>query len=377
MPNVIRGASPADLIALVPALTNMHPRNSVVLIAFAGKLTHAALRFDLPAADSPLVIKRVVTTMVGTFCKIPGADGVVPVVCTDGEFGSHAAFVKVLERRLDQSGFQVRDALCHASSGWGSYLDTDVPPGGHPLAEIADAAARHPELMPVTEAPLPDCDELSRQRMRKQLAGLRGRMAALRARTDELDGLAGLNDVDLDALDDPWELGDLAPLADLPLLAEEALDWDAPAIDTRGALLLLAVQGPPARDLIMLQWASELAFGDAMFAPDSCMGLEAARTYTDVDKAASDIMIGRGPKPDAARLRRGIAVLRALVARADDADRPAPLCMLAWLSWALGRGSLAGHYIEMARAIDPAYSMAELLDTMMSNGMMPEWVFER
>lgn len=51
--------------------------------------------------------------------------------------------------------------------------------------------------------------------------------------------------------------------------------------------------------------------------------------------------------------------------------------MLAWLSWALGRGSLAGQYIRLARAIDPSYSMAELLDTMLSNGMMPEWVLER
>lgn len=372
MTTVIRGATPAELIALVPALIDMRPRNSVVLIAFAGKMTHAALRFDLPGTDSPLVIKRVVTSMVGVFCKIPGADGVVPVVFTDGEFGAHATFVKVLVRRLEQSGFAVRDALCHASSGWGSYLDTDVPRGGHPLAEVADAAARHPELMPVDEALLPLSDELSRQRMRNQLAALRERVAALDGDGNDLDP-----DYDSDEELDSDDLGGLASLADLPLFAENALDWDAAAIDADGAALLLALQGPPARDLIMLQWASELAFGDAMFAPDSCMGIEAARRYPDLNTAAGDLLIGRGPRPDASRLNRGIEVLRMLVARADDSERPAPLCMLAWLSWALGRGSLAGQFIDLARAIDPSYGMVELLDTMLSNGMMPEWVFER
>ena len=32
-------------------------------------------------------------------------------------------------------------------------------------------------------------------------------------------------------------------------------------------------------------------------------------------------------------------------------------------------------FIDEARAIDPKYGMAELLDTMLSNGLLPEWVF--
>jgi hypothetical protein len=99
-------------------------------------------------------------------------------------------------------------------------------------------------------------------------------------------------------------------------------------------------------------------------------------TLTKADVETSpNLMLGQGPRPDPDRIERGIKLLRTVVSRAEDVERLAPLCMLAWLNWALGRGTRAGHYIDEARAIDPSYGMAELLDTMLSNGMMPEWAF--
>ena len=53
------------------------------------------------------------------------------------------------------------------------------------------------------------------------------------------------------------------------------------------------------------------------------------------------------------------------------------LASLGWLSWALGRGSVAGEYVRRAREADPEYGFAELLDTMLGNGMLPEWAFDR
>jgi hypothetical protein len=86
-------------------------------------------------------------------------------------------------------------------------------------------------------------------------------------------------------------------------------------------------------------------------------------------------MLGIGPRPDPERIDRGISLLRLLVSRAEDIDRRAPLCMLGWLSWALGRGTEAGRYIAEVRRIEPGYGLGEVLDTMFSNGMMPEWAF--
>jgi hypothetical protein len=86
-------------------------------------------------------------------------------------------------------------------------------------------------------------------------------------------------------------------------------------------------------------------------------------------------MVGIGPRPDPWRVENGIVVLRTLVSRLDDSSRPPLLCMLAWLSWALGQGSVAGRYIDEAARIDPGYGMTEVLSTLISNGMMPEWAF--
>jgi hypothetical protein len=50
--------------------------------------------------------------------------------------------------------------------------------------------------------------------------------------------------------------------------------------------------------------------------------------------------------------------------------------MLAWCHWALGAGTLAGRWVDQARAIDPEYGLAELLDRMLSAGRLPDWAWE-
>jgi hypothetical protein len=47
------------------------------------------------------------------------------------------------------------------------------------------------------------------------------------------------------------------------------------------------------------------------------------------------------------------------------------------LHWALGSGSTAGLHIDAALAIDPDYGLADLVDTMLSQGLLPEWAFDR
>ena len=68
--------------------------------------------------------------------------------------------------------------------------------------------------------------------------------------------------------------------------------------------------------------------------------------------------------------------LNATTARAPKSARPAPLCVLAWLHWALGRGSVAGILVEQALTIDPDYGFATLLLTMLDAGRLPDWAFE-
>ncbi|MHA6670348.1 DUF4192 domain-containing protein [Homoserinimonas sp. A447] len=364
---IVKAQGPADLLAMMPSLIGFTPQRSFVLLAFRGKRTCGAIRFNLPSSTTEAVLKRIATNAVGTLCKISGVDSVVVAIFTDEAIGTggmpHSDFADVLGRRLRFSGFGLRESLCQASDGWGSYCDADTPDGGHPLSDIANSpvvANLPPEALPDdadTPARVPDAPAADKKRVSNALA--RYRRLAVIERKGDLDSLPA----ELDAL------------GDLTGFVEKALDWDESAIRDNDALLLFVLQGPPMRDTTMLQWASSLAIGDVMM-DEAERWNRGGRDLSMADVVTSpNLMFGRGPRPDPERIERGIQLLLTVVSRAEDAERLSPLCMLAWLNWALGRGSRAGRYIDEARAIDPNYGMAELLDTMLSNGMLPEWAF--
>jgi hypothetical protein len=374
---VVKAHSPADILAMVPSLVGFAPRNSLVLIAFRGRRTCGAIRFTLPKAKTEVARKRFATFALGTLCKLRQVDAVIPVIRTDALFGARSAppeagLANVLARRIQQSGFELRELLCHAGDGWASYLDPESPAGGHPLTQIAESAVIGD--LPIefrgtpdgTDPParVPDAAEPERERVRRALASYRALAVS-----------SGSGDV-ADAAAHPIEF---EPLDDLPLFVELALYWDDDAITQNDALLLFVVQGPPVRDLAMLQWAFHISVGDRFLEETERANGHLVDSDPDASREAwaviGDLMLGIGPRPDPERIERGISLLLTVIARADDAERPAPLCMLAWLSWALGHGTDAGRYVAEARSIDPDYSMAVLLHTIFSSGRLPEWAF--
>lgn len=363
MTTTIRATSPADILATIPILVGFMPTQSVVFLALRGSLRNAVMRVNLPGAASQAVHKRFATQTIGMLCKITDVEAIVLAVHTNehAEVGlPHAEFVDVLLRRLRQAGFRIHDALCQAANGWGSYLDSGTPPGGNPLSELEESAAKFPrDVRPALPARpnalIPDATPAVRERMQSDLARLR-ELAA---------------DLGEPAYDPP----ELEPLCDLPMFVEEALRWGAAEREANGALLLFAIQSPAVRDATMIQWAFGFELGDLLY--DEAR--QFARDGVDLDSERSNmpagLLMGFGPRPDRTGITRGIGLLPALVSLAEPQERRAPLCMLAWLSWALGSGTLAGRFIDEARSIDAEYGMAELLDTMLSNGMLPEWVF--
>jgi hypothetical protein len=80
-------------------------------------------------------------------------------------------------------------------------------------------------------------------------------------------------------------------------------------------------------------------------------------------------------RPDPHRIERALDVLRPLVPNLPAGHRAGTLCIAAWLSWALGRGSAAGALIDRALEADPAHSMAQLLSAFIGSGALPEWAF--
>jgi hypothetical protein len=396
---IVKTPSPQDFLALVPQLVGFLPETSLVLVAFRGNRTCGALRFNLPPAGTGAQeLRRIAGTLLGTLCKIPGVDALVPVVYTDEAIGGHptdaaglpqGAFVGAIRHRAEQSGFLVRDALCVAADGWASYLEADVAAAAgsgrtlrHPLSGITESPvtasvpreARRELGRLHSGADLPKVDLPTRERCARRLARYQ-RLAPDLGPIPELVEMVG------DMLD--------------PVRTAETVLGVNPAelsIDEVAALLFL-MQGPATRDQMMLQFAFGEEVGrqshalnrhyarrqretglsmDDLVEADMAAGRELAETAP----TTGDLMLGMSPdRPDPERVERAIRLLKMLVAMAPRSARPAPLCMLAWLSWTLGQGSVAGIYLDTAVDIDPSYGMAVLLLQLVGSGHLPEWAF--
>ena len=384
---IVKTREAYDFLALVPQLAGFLPERSLVLVAFRGNRTCGAMRFNLPDPTAPeKVLKRIATTLVGTLCKIPGVDALVPVVYTDDRIRAvvglpQERFAEVLCARARLSGFLVRDALCVASDGWGSYFDPECPADGNPLSAIAASevhrsipeAARQDLATLQSRADLPSVDPSMKERLSRRLA----RYQRLSARSGTVPELLELT-------------GDIL---DPVVAAEAALGFDAEHLRLEDATaLLFLVQGPACRDQMMLQFA----FGETVGRRTHALNLRYAslqratgRSLDDIigeeqsaghdgphARATSDLMLGLGrDRPDPERIEQAIRLLKVLVALAPRKAKPAPLCMLAWLSWAMGRGSVAGIFVDQALAVDRHYGMAELLNTVFASGHLPDWAF--
>lgn len=397
---IVKTPTPQDFLALVPQLVGFLPAQSVVLVAFRGNRTCGALRFNLPDPDAgQQELRRIAGALLGTLCKIPGVDALVPVAYTDESIGDDPAadiadlpqgvFLRAILTRAGQSGFLVRDALCVAADGWASYLDTtparDRPrpvPLKHTLNEIVDSTVN--EGIPLgarrelgrlhTGAELPRVDLGTRERCARRLARYQ-RLGPDMGPIPELIEMVG------DMLD---------PVG----TAETALSVNPAelSIDEAAALLFL-MQGPATRDQMMLQFAFGEAEGHRSLALNRHYAqrqretglsmdevveadMAAGRALQETSPTTGDLMLGMSlDRPDPERIERGIRLLKLLVAMAPRTARPAPLCMLAWLSWALGQGSVAGIYLDTAVDIDAGYPMALLLLRMIGSGHLPEWAF--
>jgi hypothetical protein len=382
MPTVVKAHEPQDFLALVPQLAGFQPRNSVVVVAFRGKRTCGAMRFDLPNTRSPKAHKAIALTIVGMICKIPGVDALVPVVFTDELIGdgpvAQLGFVRAVIRRARLSGFQVRDALCYAGDGWASYLDPELTV--RPLREVAESpvnALIDGQLPDAADgARLPDADLVVKEQVGRALRDLTRRVERFEADVQAyLDNPGADFDDPDDNLDRSAVLDDFdAGLDDPTLMFEAALDAGPEGLDpTACARLLLCIQHPPTRDAVMLQFGWGQQLGDAVL--DSNLQYAADHTIDDVIEEASLRLLGDGPRPDPARIERALYLLKWLAAVAPRPARPAPLVMLAWLSWALGRGTSAAILVRRALEVDADYGMATLLHQLFASGRLPEWAF--
>jgi hypothetical protein len=357
-----------DSAAFVPSLAGFTPRRSIVLLPFRGSRTDGAMRLDLPHDETDLEVYA--DAAVGLVARVAGTDAVAVVVYTDDESHltrdglvlPHAVAVDELLGCAEDAGLRVVDALCVTPSGWSSYIEEEPE-----LASLAEICSP-PDLPAVgdvsgdqsTGAELPVVDLAEKERVGRASIEL----TALLDATGRGRLTGGEN---------PQLIAAVVLLEDVPAFFESVLAAPDELPPFATAALLWCLERSLLRDVAIAQWATDLAGGIRTLDAQT----EFAKSGVMVPEDVGQVFLGRGPTPDTDRLRSALSVVREAAARAPRSVRCAPLTAAAWLSWALGRASHAGRYLEMVREIDPRYSLAVLLETMIGAAMLPEWAFRR
>lgn len=367
MNTVLRATDSAEFLALVPALAGFTPRQSIVLLPFHDSRAHGAMRIDLPHADAEL--DDYIDTAIGLVSRIDGTDAVAVVVYTDeppqltpdGIVLPSSIVVDELLGLAADLGLGIVDALCVTTDGWSSYLAED------PILRPTDDIPQPPLVPGIADfqgdqdsgAALPRVDLAESERVGMALRDLSDVLAH-----EDLSG-ARLE------RENPQAIAASLLLDDLPLFFEDLLDVPENLPPFVTAALLWCLERPRYRDVALVQWATDLRTG--------LRALGAQLAFADGDNTIpadlGEVFLGRGRRPDPDRLRVALTVVRNAAARAPRASRPAPLTAAAWLSWALGRSTHAAHYLQLATEIDPAYSLAQLLRTMIQAAILPEWAY--
>ncbi|GAB3603046.1 DUF4192 family protein [Microbacterium aureliae] len=384
MTTIVKAANAAQFLAIVPRLLGCHVTRSVVLVPFEGKRTCGGMRFDLPHADDE--VDRLAATFIGMVCKLPDVDRVAIVVYTDEAFDGHGipreSLVEALRIRADACGLAIVDALCVGPDAWGSYLDPDPAARRRPLDEVADGAPPLLEGMPEPAAhqsagvELPTVDQARAEQVGRALTDLEHAVAVLCGPAPGCDaGSAASPDAAVadDDRVDPRALAAACTLDDLPDLFERALRWSPEDLTPyEAATMIWCLTRPALRDIATVDWCGGIAAGDE--ALDAQLRWEQGEEYP---AHLAMHMWGEGDRPDVGRLKKALALTRMLAALSPREHRPGILATCAWLSWALGRSTHAGHYASSACEIEPEHGLAEIVLSFVAAGHLPEWAFAR
>ncbi len=364
MTTLLHATGSAEMLAIVPSLAGFTPRDSIVLLPFHDSRSYGALRIDLPSPD--IDVGEFAAGSVALAARVEGIQGLAVVVYAEaGDDGSplpREDLVAAIVAAASAQGLRIVDALCVTALGWGSYLDR--ADGLRSLAEIP-APPAIPGVADVSGdqdagADLPRADHAVRERVAHALIDLE---TALR---HERAGTTGA-----DEHENPQALAAALLLDDLPHFFESLMDLPENPPPFATAALLWCLDRPGLRDVALLQWATNIE--TAREALDAQHNF--ARRGVAYPARLAEIALGKGPRPAPDRLGIALQIVRTAAARAPKASRPAPLTLAAWFSWALGRSSHASHYLALAREIDPDYSLADIVSTLIDSVILPDWAF--
>ena len=384
-PTILRSRTGADFLATLPTLAGFTAPDSLLLVPFRGKRTTGGVfRVDLEAFRGSEDLADAAEKLVDVLGRIPECDAAVIVMCADETFPV-ARLVweplwQALEEALDEAGIGTKDALLQTPDGWGSFYEPDLAAEGRPLAEIEQS---------------PLAVEATRSREGRDV---RAYDADLSFAEPETAFAAALRDavvllLDFDVVSDSFGILRQTPRIDPITLTETLLARTGPDAVTvpEYAQLVQLCAVPATRDQLIVQVAFGRKAGAVVARDNARLHRIQGRTGMSMDEVVeSDLrprprrsadldgaLLGQTSRiPDRDRLDRAIALLRKAVPALPFEDRAGPLCVLAWLEWAIGANTVAGGLIAAARRADPHLRMAGLLDQVFRT-LSPEWLYTR
>ena len=344
MTTTFRAHSPADLLAAIPTMAGYTPRDSVVILPFAGTTSVGLFRFDLPPAHP----QEFAASALGIVCRLEEATGMLVVIYSDAPVVAPAAspfadLVEALRCTADACGIELGDVMTVATNGWFCDGEQHI----RPLSDIGDA--------PDVGAPKPRPHQGSGTRLPRVDAE---RVPEVRSE------LARLETVARD--EHPRDMA--ARLSHMAEVFESAVEAQRGSV-ADDALLLWLLARPSFRDVALAQWCydSEVAEGVLDFQLDWLDGC--------TDPPETVFLMGEGPAPSPDRLRAALRRVRHLAACTSGRDRAAPLGCAAWISWALGMSTHAASYANKALRAHPGHGLAQIVATLCANGHLPLWAF--
>ncbi|MFT4136764.1 DUF4192 family protein [Microbacterium sp.] len=362
MTTIAKVSGPAHFLALIPSLLGFRPAQSLVAVPLRRGGSLGVLRVDLPPDDDLDACERVASSVLGLMCRVAGVDAMIAVVYTDASARPalpSPRLVDALLRACDVCGLPVADVLVVGADGWGSPFDPLHPEEARPLEEIetADAAGLPPVTQGQTDgADLPATTAAQRKATGAALAHLRSATGTGRRRKARPV--------------EPEVVEAAHALADPAALAEHALRDDMELTPLRAATLAACLGRPALRDVALVCWAEGLDAGKR--------AVTAQQAWEDGEEYPPELALilwGDAPRPDAARLRAALELVRHVAALTPRSYRAGALAACGWLAWALGRSTHAECYATAALAIDPAHGLGRIVLSFVSAGHLPEWAF--
>lgn len=338
-----------DILAYVPHALGFHPSESAVLLLMVDKKLEATLRVDLPKHDSAGERRPWVEQVCELVGKLPQLTGALCVLYSNDPppTGRELPYHQLLAE-LSES-FDARRTPLHQA--W--FVNRGM---------VWNYNGAVPE-----ERENPACPELSDTYLRMVLAGSAPlhepwdgegvpeweNAGTIRSLAESLDG-------DMYDCLDTW-----AALLETDAYQSEATMRSEPLVAAR---LLSGLEIRLVRDILPY-----LAGVGAVAARTAVRELALRDTEERAQELAYFLLGGGANTPEWKRLENLWFICRDLLGVARAGQRSALLCILAWIEWAKGRGSMSMALLRTALDSDPEYRLAQLLQQLLYRGIMPEW----